>query len=82
LQTYDEGNSRGSAGDGGAVRSVLGDGEDGLRRCSSFEEQLYSFALFAQSPPGSIASNVDESSSCDGYLCALGFGACGTKFDE
>jgi hypothetical protein len=31
---------------------------------------------------GSIASNVDESSSSDGYLCALGFVACGTKFDE
>jgi hypothetical protein len=31
---------------------------------------------------GSIASDVDESSSCGGYLRALGFGACGTKFDE
>jgi hypothetical protein len=31
---------------------------------------------------GSIASNVNESSSCGGYLHALGFGACGTKFDE
>jgi hypothetical protein len=31
---------------------------------------------------GSIASDVDESSLCGGYLHALGFGACGTKFDE
>jgi hypothetical protein len=31
---------------------------------------------------GSIALDVDESSSCGGYLHALGFGACGTKFDE
>jgi hypothetical protein len=31
---------------------------------------------------GSIASDVDESSLCSGYLRALGFGACGTKFDE
>jgi hypothetical protein len=31
---------------------------------------------------GSIASGVDESSSCSGYLRALGFGACEAKFDE
>jgi hypothetical protein len=31
---------------------------------------------------GSIASDVDESSSCGGDLRALGCGACGTKFDE
>jgi hypothetical protein len=31
---------------------------------------------------GSIASDVDESSLCGGYLRALGFGACGTKFNE
>jgi hypothetical protein len=31
---------------------------------------------------GSIASDVNESSSSGGYLCALGFGACGMKFDE
>jgi hypothetical protein len=31
---------------------------------------------------GSIASDVDESSSCCGYLRALRFGACGTKFNE
>jgi hypothetical protein len=31
---------------------------------------------------GSIASDVDESSSYDGYLRALGFVARGTKFDE
>jgi hypothetical protein len=31
---------------------------------------------------GSIASDIDESSLCGGYLCALGYGACGTKFDE
>jgi hypothetical protein len=31
---------------------------------------------------GSIASNVNECSLCGGYLCALGFGACGTKFDK
>jgi hypothetical protein len=31
---------------------------------------------------GSIASDVDESSSCGGYLRALGFGACRIKFDE
>jgi hypothetical protein len=31
---------------------------------------------------GSIASDVYESSLCGGYLCALGFGACVTKFDE
>jgi hypothetical protein len=30
----------------------------------------------------SIASNVDESSLCGGYLRALGFAACGTKFNE
>jgi hypothetical protein len=30
----------------------------------------------------SIASDVDESSSCGGYLHALVFGACGRKFDE
>jgi hypothetical protein len=31
---------------------------------------------------GSIASDVDESSSCGGYLRVLGFGGCGTKFNE
>jgi hypothetical protein len=31
---------------------------------------------------GSIASDVDESSSCGGYLHALEFEACGIKFDE
>jgi hypothetical protein len=31
---------------------------------------------------GSNASNSGESSSRGSYLCALGFGACGTKFDE
>jgi hypothetical protein len=31
---------------------------------------------------GPIASDVDESSSCGGYLRALGFVDCGTKFDE
>jgi hypothetical protein len=31
---------------------------------------------------GSIASDVDESSSCGGYLHALGFVVCGTKFNE
>jgi hypothetical protein len=31
---------------------------------------------------GSIASDVDESSSCGSYLHALGFGACTKKFDE
>jgi hypothetical protein len=31
---------------------------------------------------GSFASDVDESSLCGGYLHALEFGACGTKFDE
>jgi hypothetical protein len=31
---------------------------------------------------GSTASDINESSSCGGYLHALGFGACGTKFDE
>jgi hypothetical protein len=30
----------------------------------------------------SIALDIDESSLCGGYLRALGFGACGTKFDE
>jgi hypothetical protein len=35
---YIEGNSRGKVGDGGAVRLVLGDGEEGLQRCSGFEE--------------------------------------------
>jgi hypothetical protein len=30
LQTYDKENGRGRAGDGGAVRSVLGDSEGGL----------------------------------------------------
>jgi hypothetical protein len=49
LQTYSEGNGRGRAGDGGTVQLALGDGEDGLRRCSSFEEQLYSFALLPSS---------------------------------
>jgi hypothetical protein len=34
LQTYDDGNGRWRAGDGGAVRLALGDGEDGLW-CSS-----------------------------------------------
>jgi hypothetical protein len=32
-------------GDGGVVQSVLGDGEEGLRRCSDFEEQFYIFAF-------------------------------------
>jgi hypothetical protein len=49
LETYGEGNSRGRAGDGGAVRSTLGNVEDGLRRCSGFEEQLYNFALLPSS---------------------------------
>jgi hypothetical protein len=31
---------------------------------------------------GSIALDVDELNSCGGYLRALGFEACGTKFDE
>jgi hypothetical protein len=31
---------------------------------------------------GSIASGVDESSLCGGYLRTVGFRACGTKFDE
>jgi hypothetical protein len=31
---------------------------------------------------GSIASDFDESSLCGNYLRALGFGACGTKFDK
>jgi hypothetical protein len=31
---------------------------------------------------GSIASNIDESSSCGGYLHGIGFGACETKFDK
>jgi hypothetical protein len=31
---------------------------------------------------GSIAKDVNESSSCSGYICALGFGTCGTKFNE
>jgi hypothetical protein len=47
LQTYGEGNSQGRAGNGGAVRSALGDGEDGRLRSSDFEEQLYSFALLS-----------------------------------
>jgi hypothetical protein len=45
LQTYGEGNDRGRAGNGGTVRSVLGDDEDNLRQCSDIEEQLYSSAL-------------------------------------
>jgi hypothetical protein len=49
LQIYDEGNGRGRAGDGGMVRSVLGDGEEGLRQCSDFEEQLYIFAFLPSS---------------------------------
>jgi hypothetical protein len=49
LQTYGEGNGRGRAGNGGAVRSTLGDGEDSLRRCFGFEDQLYSFALLLSS---------------------------------
>jgi hypothetical protein len=49
LQTYDEGNSRGRAGDGITVWSVFGDSEDGLHRCSGFEEQLYSFTLLPSS---------------------------------
>jgi hypothetical protein len=44
LQTYSEGNGRGRAGDGDDVRSVLGDGEDGLWWCFVFEEQLYNFS--------------------------------------
>jgi hypothetical protein len=31
------------------VRLALGDGEGGLRRCSGFEEKLYSFALLPSS---------------------------------
>jgi hypothetical protein len=31
---------------------------------------------------GSIASDIDESSSCSGYLPVLGFGAYRRKFDE
>jgi hypothetical protein len=49
LQAYGKENGRGRAGDGGTVRSTLGDGEDGLRRCSGFEKQLYSFALLPSS---------------------------------
>jgi hypothetical protein len=30
----------------------------------------------------SIASDVNESSLCGGYIYALGIGACGTKFIE
>jgi hypothetical protein len=38
LQTYSDGNDRGRAGDDDVVQSALGDGEDGLQRCSGFEE--------------------------------------------
>jgi hypothetical protein len=36
-------------GDGGTIRSVLGDGEGVLWRCSSFENQRYSFTLLLSS---------------------------------
>jgi hypothetical protein len=49
LQTYGAGNGRGRADDGGAVQLAFGDGEDGLRRCSGFEEQPYGFALLPSS---------------------------------
>jgi hypothetical protein len=49
LQTYSEGNGRGRAVHSDVVRSALGDGEGSLRRCSGFEEQLYSFALLPSS---------------------------------
>jgi hypothetical protein len=72
--------------------------ESGPRRCSSVDTwrrwgqppvvlRLQGAALQLCLAPlklhiGSIASDVEESSSCSGYLRALGFGACGTKFDE
>jgi hypothetical protein len=49
LQTYGEGNGPGRVDDDSVVRSVLGDGEDGLWWCSGFEEQHYSFALLPSS---------------------------------
>jgi hypothetical protein len=49
LKTYGKGNGRGGVGDGGAVQLTLGDGEDGLQRCSGFEEQLYRFTLLPSS---------------------------------
>jgi hypothetical protein len=49
--------------------------------------QLWGAALQLRLAPlklllGSIASDVDESSSCSGYLRALGFGACRAKFND
>jgi hypothetical protein len=49
LQTYGEENGRGRAGDGGVVWSVLGDGEDSLRRCSGFKGVLRSFLVLPSS---------------------------------
>jgi hypothetical protein len=71
LQTYGEGNDRGRAGDDGAIQSVL-------RLRGALQLRLAPLKLLL----GSIASDVNESSLCGGYLCALGFGAYGTKFDE
>jgi hypothetical protein len=49
LQTYGEENGRGRVGDGGVVRSVLSDGEDGLRQCSGFKGVCRSFLVLPSS---------------------------------
>jgi hypothetical protein len=51
LQTYGEGNGRGRAGDGGTVRSALGDGEDSLQQCSGFESSSTALPCSPQAPP-------------------------------
>jgi hypothetical protein len=78
LQTYGEGNSRGKVGDGGAVRSVLGDGEEGLQRCSGFEEQLYSFTLLPSSSSlGQLLRTLMNRACAVAIFVRLGLGLVG-----
>jgi hypothetical protein len=67
LQTYGEENGRGRAGDGGAVRSVLGDGEDALRQCSGFKGVCRSFLML---PSSFLSSQLFQTAAKNSNLVA------------
>jgi hypothetical protein len=64
LQTYIEGNSRGRVGNGSAVGSVLGGGEDNLQWCSSFKGVCQSFLVLpSRFLSGQLLQTVAENSN-------------------